>query len=760
MANEHELIPQNGELLHPEGHPMLGYRVFNLLAAVVQHKADLGLPEKWNRNYELGKNKHWRQTSKKAALVSANLLFTHRTRTVNMLTDNNPVFNIKATGAIEAAKEDIYNALMKCAEWWWHDQEQQALLEETVINGETYGLTVEKMLFNPDLEQGLGEVETVIVDPFHFGWWPLKQNKLAKCEAVFHYYPMTVREARRLWPKHAEKIKSDKELLDKLADNRMEVQANSTRRNAGGYMTNFANAVKHVLNLAGGGSGKEEGDEVLVCECWVKDYSRAADGEKEFDLYPGNIRRVTVLNGGELVVDDRGNPSINPNLQAEQASQTYCWDRFPFIKVHSVTDTGNPWGMSDFEQLEMLNIEVNKTLSQFTLVKDRMARVKLINPKDSGVSNSELTNAPGIINPSNALTSQAIRYLDGPKVDIDMIQALSVYKEFFFLVSGSFDLEQADNTGKNVIAYKAIAALLERASTMLRGKIRNYSRLIRERGRLYLALMQNWYDTERFISYEQDGDEITAAINGHEMIIPAKLGVVSGSTMPVSKIQEREEALSLFERGAIDNEELLKKIDWQDWKQVIARMKAGPIGEFIEKLSLMGFPPTLLAALGEIGNMEFKDFEQALEKGEIPQLAELLVPPEGEEGMPEGPQSTPLEQGEVAKVAAETEKVKAEAALIAEKINTERVNQAATAAGVQFDKAKLTQDQAKLISDIKNQERAANVNEYGAAAKVATEKGKLDLGEKKAKTDEKKVQGPYREKGMKSNNKQKPGGKR
>ena len=283
MATEkRSLIPANGELLHEEGHPMLGYRIFALLNEVIQNKQNLGLPAKWNRCYEFGKNKHWRQSSKKnVSLVTANLLHTHRTRTVNMLTDNNPTFNIRPAGVLDADKEDLYHTMLKTSEYWWKETKQQKSFEKTVNKGETYGLTTEKMLFNPDLEQGIGEVETALIDPFHIGWWPIKQDDIQKCEGVFHYYPITVREARRRWPEFAEKIKSDGDMLDKLSDARMEVQANMTgKEGAGSYLTTFGNVIKHVMNLAGS-SAKQEGDEVLVCEMWAKDYTRiTTEGRK------------------------------------------------------------------------------------------------------------------------------------------------------------------------------------------------------------------------------------------------------------------------------------------------------------------------------------------------------------------------------------------------------------------------------------------------------------------------------------------------
>ena len=50
-----------------------------------------------------------------------------------------------------------------------------------------------------------------------------------------------------------------------------------------------------------------------------------------------------------------------------------------------------------------------------------------------------------------------------------------------------------------------LGRLASHAATLLRGKIRNYSRLVRERGRMFLSHMQNWYTEERWISFAESG---------------------------------------------------------------------------------------------------------------------------------------------------------------------------------------------------------------------------------------------------------------
>jgi hypothetical protein len=623
---------------------------------------------------------------------------------------------------------------------------------------------------------------------------------------------MPVREARRLWPGKAKHIQSDQDILNELGDDREEM---AEGRAKGGFLGTISSVIKHFKADADNQSGDEQ--QTLIVEAWVKDYTMErytepiiepvrdpvsgevvldpltdepkveVVGEREFEYpkYPGNIRMVTCCNGGKVVLDDAPNPSINPDLERERAMQTFLYDKFPFTMTQSITDTTDPWGISDYEQLDTLQMEVNKSISQYTMIKDKTARVKLINPKTSGVHNSEFDNVPGIINPSNEAVAAGIRYMDPPQMPVDITNALAMYKDLFFLVAGAFDLEQGKEGGNDVIAYKAIAALIERASTMLKGKIRNYSMMIRDRGRMYLSHVMNWYTEDRWISFEEGGNEQSMQINGSDMIAPAKLVVVSGSTMPISKVQEREEALALFQMGAIDLEELLKKIEWPDRKAVITRMELGPIGQFIQRLVQLGLPDIFAQFFQEIASIDDKKFEKALEKGDLPSIPALIKAYIQSGGQLEKP-PTPKEEAELQKEVAETQKIYADIALIKEKTRSEQVGQAVSKAGVGFDEEKLRLEKAETIQGIKesierlaidvqdlimtNQIKAKEMKDNkelkekeikakGTESKktaIAKPKKKAESKiKKKAKTSKKKQQGPYRESGLKSNNKKK-----
>lgn len=722
------------EILPPKDHPQLGMQVMSLLEEIMDFKKSMNLHEKWVKAYEFSRNKHWRNTNVPVKLLSANLLFNHRQRTTAQLTDNNPTFNVKQVGEVAPEKEELFDMLLRTAEFWWQDQEQQQILEKSIINGEMYGGTAEKVFFNPEFENGLGEVETMVIDPFYFGWYPYRQPYCpTKTEAVLYYYPESTRKLKRKYPELASRIKSDSEILEELGDSRIGGLSDALTKKKESLFSTIGGIVKDLTNLRDS-TGSLIDDDTLLIECWIRDYSTDESGAY---IYPGTIRRVIVCSGGEVVISDEANPSINPNIDPEQASISYLYSRFPFTFTQSITDTSDPWGMSDFEQLMDIQIELNKTLSQSTTLKDKLARLKIINPKDSGVSNRHFTER-GIINPSSLAMSQGLRFMDPPRFPPELASFLTIYTDLFQKVAGNFELESMQKDGTGQIAYKSIAALLERAHTLLRSKVRNYSKMIRERGRMYLSCAMNWYTEPRWVSYEEDGESLGQLITGPEIMIPAKLNVVSGSTMPVSRIQEREEAINLFQQGAIDNEELLKKMDWPDWKNVILRLKAGPLGEFINKLSMMGFPEEFLVAMQEIASMEQKDFEKALKDGEIPQAADIIPGPE-DYGPEQPPTIPPDMQAQLEEINAKIAKLMADTDLTRAKIDTERINQQVSLAGVQFDKDKLVIERARTVADIKRGADESN----RMAAEVETAEA------------EQKEQGPYREKGISSNNKSK-----
>lgn len=761
-----EIIPETN-ILPPEGSPDVGAKVFWLLEQILTDKENLGLTDKWTQNHRMMKGEHWRSktTIQGVKLVKANLVRVHLERTINQLTDNNPVFEVTSYPDTEGQEPQGINVIQKAAEEWWVEHEQQAVLEESVSNGEEYGIACEKVVFNPDLgDNGEGDVETIPLSPYEYGWYPvdLRDPRLIqKAEAFLHFYPMTVREAQRLWPDKAAIIRPDEDSIKELNDERREVQQGIGASKKGSPLfTSIAGVVNSLLNF--GGDTTTDGEpRTLIVEAWVRDYtgvrqtvaveSRGIDEETGEEVgtsvtgidivpkYPGYIRQVTVCNHGKVVLDDRANPNVNPAIPDDLARRTYLYWRFPFAAANSIRDTANAWGISAVEDVEGLNIEFNKSISQLVFYKDKAARLKLINPVSTGVQNHEFTNYPSVVNPTTPMAGDAIRYLQIPEPPVDIANSISLFQDLFFMVGGSFDVQQLANIkGSNPLAYKTISALLEQAATRMRGKIRSYSRLVRERGRMYVSMVQNFYTEERFITVQNGtGGKQPVMFRGTDMLYPVKLTVVSGSTMPVSRVQQREEAATLFKMGAIDNEELLARLDWPNRAEILTRMRMGPVGMFIERLMQAGLPQPLAQYMQALGQMDDKAFEREAKNGNVMPFMDVVIAML-QQGQGQQPKAPDPEQekafAEARKAIAEAEKTEAEKALTIEKITTERVEQQVRLMGIKYDEEMLKIERAKVVADVEKANKA------------------MEMGEKQP-PNYKQRQG-YQERGLKSNNKE------
>jgi len=146
-----------------------------------------------------------------------------------------------------------------------------------------------------------------------------------------------------------------------------------------------------------------------------------------------------------------------------------------------------------------------------------------------------------------------------------------------------------------------------------------------------------------------------------------------------------------------------------------------------------------------------------LEALQIENIDELFP----EEGKKEEDPGLELElidkQAEIELKVAEQGKVAAETELTVEKINTEKVTQEVKMLGTEFDKKKLSIEEAQTINNIKVTSENTKINTAKLIADIkdkADKPGKIEDSKFEGKTAETNTQGAYREKGLLSNNKE------
>lgn len=637
--DERETKPKTEQKGHPKaGSEDVGKYFYKRFQIAKSEKDRLNLPKKFMINYELFRGKHFKNDSSKVPLVPVNIHYVAVSRTKANLTDQNPRFEVTAKDENADKGAPILNAV---ALDWWERTRQQVTLSETVQNSEIYGTSVEKMAFDPSLCNGLGDVSTVIVDPFKFFPWPGIRD-IQKMPYMFEVEILELSEIRRRWPETGEQVVAEDEWARIVGKDREKVR--------GGTTVSISSESNLPSNYVAAGSVDKVDtiERAMVIECWVRDYSTetvtepqpmldmdgnpmldemgqpmSQDVSQERQKYPGNIRCIHIANEGKVVLDDVPNPSVNPNSDPNMVRETYLYDRYPYVKNDSNTDTSSFWGFSTIEQIEILGRELNKKISQVAAFIDKTVKPTLIYPGNIGLEEHMITNEAGLKwRVTNAAMSQHVRYLQMPPLPPDFYQYIELLLRLVDMVTGIHDVTQG-RAPEGVAAASAIIALQEKAETIFREKIRNLTLLLEERGRMFISHVQNWYTEERKLKVsgklKQEYTDDYINFRGSEQFGQYGFEVATGSTMPKSMFVRQQQAQSLYTIRAIDQRALLEQFDWPDKDEVIARMMMGPLGQLKDRLlKAKVLPPEAINLIEQIGMMPEKDFKKLTQLTSVP----------------------------------------------------------------------------------------------------------------------------------------------
>ncbi|MCK5849605.1 MAG: hypothetical protein KAH23_01725 [Kiritimatiellae bacterium] len=536
-----------------EGNPDVGAFFAKCVKDGDDEKVRLGLEDRWKYNHKMFRGNHWDSTGiKDPKKLTMNLLFANIQRTIANLTAKQPVVEAieESSEKSEHSKDRVLTAWLRK---WWSDTEQGLSMDDTATQMELYGTTIDKYFFNGKTS------DTAVIDPFAFGKAPGVYDTIQECPYVYHKAVMRVDEIESKYGLERGTISSD-DVYSIMGEDRQEnsVKPKAIRSGSG----HFGGSLKPQRKGAGGLTGNSK---AIVVEVWIRDYS---DG----DRYADNIRVVTIVNDGKTVLSDKSNPNINWETFKEDPasiSETYLFSRYPFRVESSYRDKTTNWGFSALEQTADINHAIDEIVSRlYAYVSKSMAPV-LIVPRDTGIEISHINNKPGLIlRPAASAQASAIRYMEPPRVSLDIYKFLDILRGFFDQV---WHIEDADRGERpaGIIAAAAIQALQERNAVLMRAKIRSIDSLVEARGSAAISMMQNFGLLSENVKIE---DEEYESILGKDILGRAfKFVVESGSTVHKTSAQIQEQSVELFRMNAIDRQALLEVLDFPGWKTVIER---------------------------------------------------------------------------------------------------------------------------------------------------------------------------------------------
>lgn len=617
--------------LPPEGHPDVGRWFWDQCYMVSEAEKDrLNIKDRWRENHRIWRGGAVQNNMRSKHAVTANLIHANVQRTVANLTAKNPAAEVVSLDGMYQMDEagnpvldqagnpipdDTDKKVTVRLKDWWNTTEQINVLVDSAMQMEIYGPTIEKAVLSPKTN----EADIVHVDPYAFiiapGNWA-EINDAPYCGMAVAMRPDAVEAIYGLDEGAVNSSDVYSLLGEEREDNRPAI---SLKGNINSTATMYGSKTMHPRqNLRG------YEDRALVVELFVRDNTveettviddmglpvmvvdelgQEVPQTEQRQKYPGGIRVITITNDGELVLSDMANPNINPELPREYTSTTYLYDHFPYYHAVSYRDTTSFWGFAAAEQVGDLAEKIAEILSRMYRYLARVMLPPLVLPQDTGLTEDDVTNAPGLIlTPISGASGAGIRYVDIPSLPADTVRLFDMLMGIFDRV---YQIEDADrgDTPNRVVAASAIVALQERNQVLMRHKIRSVDYLIRQRGRCALSFFQNFGVTTDPIKVD---DQITG-IRGVDLIGRKFQYVVeSGSTITQTTLQVQEQALDLFKLGAIDNQALLESLNFPNKNRIIERMaeKGDALQQAAQIFVQAGVPQETVAQLMEFAKQQ------------------------------------------------------------------------------------------------------------------------------------------------------------
>jgi hypothetical protein len=498
----------------------------------------------WKRYIDLyqGKQNNTNMPSWKSK-INQNMVFALIESTVPLMGDKMPEILILPT---EENDIRVAQQLQEVISYELVADRFQEKLTAVIRDKLILGVGIWKIMFNPDAMNGLGKIETAVVDPFDLFPDPNATVPEEQEWCIFRTR-MSLRKIRKLYPEKGMKVVSD-------------------------------NIYKNSDDVRGINNEKqitETSDLATLLEYWYY----GEDG----------IARVAISANGILLED-----KVTPYEKN---------DSFPFVWDYDHKLNGSLWGIGEVMQLESLQLQLNKV--QQVIMDNLIANNNSIwiVDKSAGVKKHGLSNEPGLIVEKNP--GGEIRRESPPSIPNYIINQLEVLKKAMEDTSGITDVSQGV-MNNSVTAASAIQILTENSQTRIRSKLRNTEYAIQKLGEWYVSLIAQFYETRivritggegfKFVNFDasvmrQPDPSIMQPnpMTGQMEVMPENVDpetgrptmelvsqfdvkISSGSSMLLNKNAKYQQQLELFQNGALDIETLLESAEIGDVTEITSRM--------------------------------------------------------------------------------------------------------------------------------------------------------------------------------------------
>ena len=508
---------------------------------------------------------------------------------VPLQTDVRPKFSFLPS---EPSDTKFASVLEKIADSDWERHNWLRVVLEILYDGYIYGTSFSSMRYDATLDFGVGAAVYKSEDPFYC--FPCPESNIindSESEGFFYARPIRTEKLRQLYPDRAGSIREDiKDFVRK------------ERTNLSGFQETYQNTDREMPEGTWGGSSEDSGDSfTFVVEGFLKPSELVEDEDSRQNQTSGEIEKTYTVRkkhpNGRHVVVANGMLLLDEELP-------YDDNLIPFSKFNNYVLSREFFGVSEIEQLEGPQRIFNKflcfTLDAWALTGNPIWVVDF----NSGVDTDQgFVNVPGSILEKNPGTE--VRQIPGAGMNPAIMPVLDRLVGWFNTIAGqSGELSQGDAPG-GVTAASAIEQLVKIARTRVRQKQRNLDEYLIDVGQQYMNRVFQFYTVPKifritnddgstlFKKFRVDRDEkgnrvavmsdytqnpkTGEMIEGPEEKMAIRgmfdIRVKTGSDLPFEEVDTERKTLALFDRGIIDAEEVLDRLQYPNKERILMRLQ-------------------------------------------------------------------------------------------------------------------------------------------------------------------------------------------
>jgi hypothetical protein len=538
-------------------------RVRELFQRARSHRQQL--MDQWVQNYELVHNRAWSpHRSSHLPSPSPAEMWPIVNAIVAWESDSSPAFDVIPAASPNSETytsqyriaQDLRTSLRAAQHNCGYDEQIQRFLWD----GNVYGTGILKTLWDQSTHMGLGDAVVRRIDPFQFYPDP-DATSIDDAQFLIEAQEVNDDTLEVRYPGALACVRDTGSFgeADRSPTLAEEGRGRAPKSNPG-PMDGVAN---EGYGLPGQGRSSKvdrpiDSERHLILECWWRRVT--PEGQRWW---------VTVICGNCVLLEV---PATDLWGHGDQPYERWV-----------PTDTGEFWGASLVTLLAPLQRSLNRMLAAMEHNIDLAGNPIMLEDVGSGITRTRVTNKPGTRLSKNS--GREVRWLDPPRMQPnEVMQLIQFYVGEMERISGlSAIVRGATPTGRN--SEGVIGSMQEAAFVRIRMALRNLEFTLRRLGNKTAALIAEFYDTERVVSFlGPSGERMVADLKGKHFYVPDRnsespspirfaLHVQAGSTLPTSRQARSADADTLFAMGAIDEEAVLQAHEFPNWPDVVARVR-------------------------------------------------------------------------------------------------------------------------------------------------------------------------------------------